>query len=231
MILHRPVWYTIACTYPLHPWDDYLGTAGHKVRLGIPDDEPVVLIPQFVEYPQGEWWWCKRCRQRDTRRRAIMRRPRTGGVPGTRRVVFGRWFITLTAQTRFARRHGPPGMAWCPYGLHYAPLDDGATAPKWRDQGYCAACYRLSYLQRRQRQRRRYRLHTQEAQQQFAALVQQRAALRREIVALRKLKRALEEEIIQVRLTSVPPDAIELDPMPGPARAPQRRPKGYRYAW
>ena len=146
-------------------------------------------------------------------------------------IFLGGRFATLAAQTRFARRHTPAGLAWCPYALHYV------AAHEMKQRGWyanCAACYVHSNTDAKKHRRQSFRAHEQAERQKFQEFIHQRAVLKAEIAVLRQLKRALTDEIMQVRVGAALSDqAIERDGVQQRTESqliPRPRRKGYTYA-
>lgn len=235
MPFHRPIFITMACTYPLHPCDNYMGLAAVRKMHALPPGTPIVLVPHWVPHATGAWWWCRRCTRWDASRRARMQRERRTNchqyIPVQLRKLGGR-FMTPQAQTRFAKRHAPEGLVWCPWGLHYGPREELTTSRSYRAKGLCAACYVLSHVNEKRRKARYWRKHKDAMRQELAKFVQEKEATRRELTALRNLKAAVAQEIVEMRAPD-PVSAFAGDtayPPMGTASSPSRRAKGYTYA-
>ena len=209
------------CSYPLHPSKNYHGEGYHRWLKKIPATHHVVILPSWHHFAPGEWWWCPRCTRRNAARLVMVKRLaekaltarelariRTPQGYGDLRRALKIWggskekgqiggrFVTFLGQTRYARRHAPPGMEWCSYGFHYAPLAEMAAPMRYRKVGYCHHCYRRHIRGRDMR----YVFTWQETQVKdraaLAALHHNLWLARRELADLRRLKEALAQEIV-----------------------------------
>lgn len=211
------------CSYPLHPSMNYHGEGHHRWLKKIPPDRPIVLLPSWYAFAPGEWRWCTRCTRRNAARITRVRylaekaftlrelaRIRTPKGERTLRRALQSWggssketlggrFVTSMAQTRYARRHAPPGMEWCGYGQHYSAVAEMAHVQAARKQGLCEACYRRDVRGKALRRLFRWREQRSRERQEFQALQHQRAACRREIADLRRLKEAIAEEMVAMQ--------------------------------
>ena len=208
------------CSYPLHPSANYRGAGWHRLRHRLPPTQPVVILPSWKTFAPGEWFWCARCTRRNAERithtksmavkaltlEELERIHTPRGVAMLRQALqawgrqskatLGGRFASYKAQTGYARRHAPPGMEWCSVGLHYSPVEDMASARSYRQHGYCAACYRRYVRGMSMRRLLRWQATQAQARQALQALDQERAALRREIADLRRLREALVQETV-----------------------------------
>ena len=207
------------CSYPLHPSANYRGEGWHRWLKKIPPDRHLVLLPSWYQFVPGEWRWCPRCTRRNAARITTvtrladkaftlreLARMRTPAGAHALRLALQSWgsnpkarlggrFASFQAQTWYARRHAPPGMEWCSYGLHYSLVGAMAHVQIWRKHGFCEACYRRHIRGKQMRRLMRWQADQAGERQAFQALQQQRAVLRREIADLRRLKEAIAQDI------------------------------------
>ena len=211
------------CSYPLHPSANYRGEGYHRWVNKIPPDRHIVLLPSWYDFAPGEWRWCSRCTRRNAARIKTVKRLaekaftlreltriRTPKGEASLRQALKSWggpsvetlggrFVTCVAQTRYAKRHAPPGMEWCQYGRHYSAVAEMAHVRIARKQGKCEACYRRHIRGLEMRSLFRWREQRNCERQEFQTLQHQRTALRREIADLRRLKEAIAQEIVALQ--------------------------------
>lgn len=217
MDLRYPIWVNNHCSYPLHPTDGYLGPARLRTRHKLPPGTLLTILARWYDFAPGEWWWCTRCRRRDAARNALVQRMYSNAQQASdgykkwhytarqrQRILanfgpasqkLGGRFVTAQAQTRYAQRHAPEGLTWCPWGLHYRPAEDRAQAQRYRTANWCTACYgRYSKFQdfyRATQSLKQYGKRRQKA----VAMQHEIGALTRELAGLRRLRVALLEEM------------------------------------
>lgn len=200
----------VACSYPLHPGDNYHGIGWLRWQRHIPADVPIDIHTVWQDFSPGEWHWCPRCTRRNALRSAHMTKmlERWKGVKYTRQdpkqhrrgpIIVGDRFAGLQHQAMWAKKHAPDGMFWCTRGLHYVDITERSNVRS----PHCHTCYELSYIRRGFEAHQRLLRNRDGVYDEAVALAEKRAELRREIGTLRRelvqVKALLEQEAGMVR--------------------------------